>query len=154
MNITRKGFIIILFTILFIIVFMLMHIIRYWIPYKYCVKEENIHKYVGCILVQEVWHTGTGWEIVGNDKGLFDNATHKDIILTGQIPPETPVAGRHVNTYLCEVDYKGYEWVDNLHEEFEKYEVVDWYPIYPYKRDTILPSWLYPYDYMSRADLQ
>jgi len=121
-------------------------------PIKYAVRIEDIYKYQNCILVKETWHTGTGWEQVGDDKGLFLSEQLKDVHLIGKTPPLTSFGGDHVNTYLCEGDYNGKHKIEGSSEIYNVFEVLEWYPIYPVKRDTILPSWLYPKGYLSKCD--
>lgn len=117
---------------------------------KYAVKIQDVGKYPNCILVREAWHTGTGWEKVGNDQGYLVNEDRKDVYLVGKLPPTASIGGEHVNTYLCEVVYMGESHFPAIGEaeSFEKYEVLQWYPVYPIKRDSLLPSWFYSKEYL------
>jgi hypothetical protein len=125
-------------------------------PIKYAVRIEDVGDYPDSILVKEAWHTGTKWEQVGDDTGYLSVDQRKDVYLLGKIPPMASVGGDHVNTYLCVVNYLGEDHFPAIGESqfFDKYEVVEWYPVYPVKRDTILPAWFYPDNYLSRADVR
>lgn len=128
-------------------------------PVKYAVRLEDIYQYPDSILVQQTWHTGTGWEIVGNENGLYENPIAiADVQLEGNLPPGVGMIGEgidHVNVYLCIVTLTGtfrIEGTTSPIHEYEKFEVIDWYPIYPVKRDTLLPSWFYPQEYLAKSD--
>jgi len=150
----RKGMQYILLTILVgIVVMLVLFIIKTRTPVKYAVRLEDIHEYPNSILVREAFHTGTGWEKIGNEHGVYENEQGRvDVILQGNLPPFSDVGA--VNTYLCEVKDLGPDIFPPLGDEelFAKYEVLEWYPIYPVKRDTLLPSWFYPKDYLSVSD--
>ena len=91
----------------------------------------------------------------GDEYGFYEDSKKiYDIIIHGNKPPGSNMQA--VNTYLCEVNYLGEDFFPALGETelFDKYEVIDWYPIYPVKRDTILPSWLFPKAYLSEEDLK
>ena len=125
-----------------------------WQPSKYAVRTEKIQEYPNSILVKEAWHTGTGWEKVGNQDGFYEDDKKYDVYLVGNTPPKAGIGGDHVNTFLCLVEYQGVEYVDKYSGEHEKYIVHDWYPIYPVRRYTILPDWLYPKGYMTESELE
>ena len=122
-------------------------------PEKYAVKVADISKYPNAILVREEFSTGTGWFQVGDPSGEFGVPTPPDVYLSGNTPPGAdPTGNDNENTFLCVVEYVG--MVDDYYGVCRKYVVLDWYPIYPVKRNTILPSWLYPRGYMTKSDLK
>ena len=123
-------------------------------PTKYAVREKDFQKYPNAILVKEAWHTGTGWEKVGNASGFFKDTACYDVALVDAIPPSASIGGDHINTFLCLVEYSGRIYWDSFSGEFETYTVLEWYPVYPVLRNTILPSWLYPKGYMTEADIK
>ncbi len=57
-----------------------------------------------------------------------------------------------------EVHYTGTGWVQVEHDAFEdqieSYYIVEWYPVYPILRDTILPNWMYPKDFMTKREVK
>lgn len=124
------------------------------VPIKYAVRIEDIDKYSSAILVREAWHTGTGWEQVGDASGYFDNERREDVYLIGNYPPNTSVGGEYANIFLCQVRYIGSYSMEGSSVQYKEYEVLEWYPIYPVKRNTILPSWFYPDEYLTRYDMK
>jgi hypothetical protein len=72
--------------------------------------------------------------------------------LIGKIPPITDIGGDHANIFLYIVKYSGNYTLQNSSEVYDEYEIREWYPLYPIKRDTILPSWTYPKGYYSICD--
>ena len=66
---------------------MAIYIKSSWITIKYAVKYEQIKDYTNSILVWEAFHTGTGWEQVGTQEGMFSPGKRRDVYLTGDIPP-------------------------------------------------------------------
>jgi len=129
-------------------------VIRTRIPVKYAIKIEDAGQYPNCIIVWETWHTGTGWEQIGDEQGYLASDKTNDVYLVGNLPPSASIGGEHVNSYLCEVVNLGQAAFPAIGdaELFDKYEVLEWHPIYPVKRDTLLPSWFYPQDYLSKGD--
>ena len=121
-------------------------------PIKYAIKIEDIESYENFILVKQTWHTGTGWQKVGADFGFLNDIEYYDVNLIGTVPPLIGT-GVYANTFLCIVEYLGNEYETNFDGDYEKYFVLDWYPLYPVKRDTILPSWLFPKGYMTKRDI-
>lgn len=146
--------IIILSILLFFGVIVISFVISTRTPVKFAVRLEDLKEYPNSILVKETWHTGTGWEQVGDTSGYFKDESIKDVNLFGNIPPTVSPGGDHVNTYLCQVQYTGLYSIEGNEEQYEEYKVLEWYPIYPVKRDTILPSWFYPDNYLSKYDLR
>lgn len=122
-------------------------------PVKYAIRIEDLYKYPNSILVREAWHTGTGWEQVGDATGYFDDEEIEDVHLVGYIPPTFSPGGDHINTFLCQVQYLDYYEIEGSDIKYKEYKVLDWYPIYPVKRYTILPSCFFPDDYISNYDL-
>lgn len=99
-----------------------------------------------------------GWEKVGDDYDIYTDVSNIcDVQLEGNVPPQVEMGGDHVNTFLCEVTptgtYRIPRTTSSIHL-YEKFEVIDWHPIYPVKRNTTLPSWFYPDNYLSKSDLK
>lgn len=126
-----------------------------WTPAKYAIKEDEFNNYNPYILVQEVHYTGTGWTQIGNENGYFLPEAYIDINLTnGAILPQMEVYNKdYVNTFLCKVEYKGKMKHVAFEKEIDSYYIVEWYPVYPVLRDTILPSWMYPKDFMTKREV-
>ena len=122
-------------------------------PVKYAVRKNDIAKHPNSILVMETWHTGTGWKKVGDQFSIFEVTERYDIYLYNNTPPLAAIGGNRVNTLLCLVEYTGKDYIEDFSGEYEKYNVIEWYPVYPVLRNTILPSWLYPKGYMTKTDL-
>ena len=57
--------------IIFTIVLIVVAIGYYRIPGKYAIEEKQLRDYENAILVEETFHTGTGWAQVGDNKGYF-----------------------------------------------------------------------------------
>lgn len=60
----------------------------------------------------------------------------------------------YVNTFLCIVEYKGKVKDNAFEDEIDSYYIVEWYPVYPILRDTLLPSWMYPKAFMTRREAE
>lgn len=131
-----------------------VYMMPYWKPEKYAVSIDNISNYKDCMIVRETWHTGTGWEQIGDENGYLPLSTVEDVYLIGNIPLRNPTAGDHVNTYLCIVERSGTHYIEGSNQAYQQFTVTEWYPIYPVKRNTILPSFLYPKNYLSKGDIQ
>ena len=144
--------VIILLSVLIVII--IIYLIPAWIPVKYAVKEDSFDEYKDYILVKENIYTGAPWVKVGDDNGFYDKNNIYEVWLEEEdIQIITPPAESD-NIYLCKVEKKVGEVViyDTHYEEFK---VIDWYPIYPIKRETvILPKWLYPAGFLSRYDFK
>ena len=145
----RKKVILVI-VVLAISILLIPYIISTRTPVKYAIKIEDVGQYQDCIIVKEAFHTGTGWEQIGDQTGLFSIERKTDVYLTGKTPPMDALGG-YYNIFVCEVKHTG-QFTQLAPEVFEKYEVVEWYPLYPVKRDTILPQWLYPREYLSKTD--
>lgn len=69
--------------IIFLAFFMLISIklVRFIVinrtPVKYAINLEDIQNYPDSIIVRQTWHTGTGWEIVGDTNGLYNDLRKK-----------------------------------------------------------------------------
>lgn len=122
------------------------------IPVKYAVRIEDTTSYSDAILVKEAWHTGTGWEQVGDTTGYYKDELFGDVKLTRNIPPTVSPGGNYINTYLCRVQLTGSFYPIGESTQYTEYYVLEWYPIYPVKRNTILPSWFFPDKYLSNID--
>ena len=125
---------------------------RYWIPEKYSVKIEELDKDRNYILVKEAYHTGTGWEIIGDKNGYYKGKERKDIILSGEKLPYSDV-GPNINVFACLVEYNGQEEHVALEEPMDSYNIIEWYPVYPVVRNSIWPSWVLPKTFMNRQDI-
>ena len=127
----------------------------YRIPSKYAVEKKQLWDYKNAILVEEGFHTGTGWVQVGDNRGYFLKTEQKDIMLEGYLPPTVGIVPeKGLNTFLCLVEYKGKEKFADMEKEFDRYEVKEWFPIYPVKRNTILPDFFYPSAYMTKWEIK
>lgn len=127
----------------------------YRIPGKYAIEKTRLRDYENAILVEEAFHTGTGWVKVGDNTGYFLKTEQKDIILEGNLPPTVGIASeKGLNTFLCLAEYKGKEKFADSEEESERYDVKEWFPIYPVKRNTILPDFFYPSAYMTKWEIK
>ena len=128
-------------------------------PVKYAVRIEEIQEYSGAILVRQTWHTGTGWEIVGDTNGFYENRGNVlDVKLEGDLPPTVGAGGEHVNVFLCKVELTGKYQIPGTispNHIYDVFEVFEWYPIYPVKREEVfLPAWVYPDNYYSKYDMK
>lgn len=139
-----------------IILVVVLFIIINWIPGKYAIKENNFKNYESYILVQEIHYTGTGWVQVGNENGYFLPEEYADInLINGNILPQMGMYNEdYVNTFLCIVEHKGKIKHAAFEDEIESYYIVEWYPVYPILRDTILPNWMYPKAFMTRQEVK
>ncbi len=141
-----------------LIIIIIIYLIPAWIPVKYTKTEEDFYKYKNAILIKETFYaTGASWEIVGDSNGFYDKEHIHDIWLEIDDNPirEMPLS-EYGNTYLCIVEKieEGKYW-EVGGEYFEAYKLVDWYPIYPIKRETVLlPKWLYPKGFLSKYDFE
>lgn len=150
--------------IIFLVFFMLISIklVRFIVinrtPVKYAINLEDIQNYPNSIIVKETWHTGTGWEKIGDKNGLYtDSKKIFDVKLEGNLPFGAKIGGENINIFLCIVEPIGKFRIQGTTSPiylYDKFKVVDWYPIYPVKRETLLPSWFYPSKYLSKADFE
>ena len=126
-----------------------------WVPGKYAVKESDFNQYEPYILVQEVHYTGTGWVQTGDEKGYFLPNEYIDIdLINGNVLPQMEMYNEdYVNTFLCKVEYVGKIKHDAFEEEIDSYNIVEWYPVYPVLRDTMLPGWLCPKEFMTEKEV-
>lgn len=125
-----------------------------WIPGKYAVKEGDFDRYKPYILVQEVHYTGSGWVQTGDESGFFPQEEYADIdLVNGSVLPQMDIYDEeYANIYLCEIEYKGKTKHAAFEDEIDSYYIVDWHPVYPVLRDTILPEWLYPKGFMTKRE--
>ena len=146
-----KGFIILLLIVVLIII---VYLIPAWIPVKYAVKEYNFNEYKNYILVKENSYTGAPWLKLGDDKGFYNKNNIYEVWLEGEKIPIITSPTESDNIYLCEVDEKvGEVIIYNM--SYEKFKVINWYPVYPIKRETvILPGWLYPAGFLNKYDFE
>ena len=148
---TRATIIILILVTLAIVSFITVN----WIPGKYAIKENDFKNYEPYILVQEVHYTGTGWVQVGNENGSFSPEEYIDInIVNESILPQMEMYNEdYVNTFLCKVEYQGKINHVAFENEIESFYIVEWYPVYPVLRDTILPDWMYPKGFMTKQEV-
>lgn len=146
----KKILIVLIMVILLVGVVSAPYIVSTRTPVKYAIRLEDIWQHPNCIIVKEAFHTGTGWEQIGNDSGLFVDTQKEDVYLTGKLPPNDAL-GEYYNTFVCEVQHTG-QYTQLSPDVFEQYEIVEWYPLYPVKRNSLLPSWFYPKAYLSESD--
>lgn len=127
----------------------------YWaFPVKYAVREEAFDHYEHFLLIREVHYTGTGWVIVGDENGYFQESQVTDVVLEGEKLPEANTPADYYNTFLCIVKDMGYVEHEAFEEKLACYEIVDWYPVYPVVRNRLLPPKFYPQGYMTKQDLK
>lgn len=126
------------------------------IPGKYAVKEDEFKSYGPYILIKEVHYTGTGWVQVGNEGGHFSPEAYEDVhLVNGTILPQMEMYNEdYANTFLCRVEHQGQVGNDALGKQMESYYIVEWYPVHPILRDTMLPDWVYPKDYMTKWEVK
>jgi len=141
--------------LILIILGVVLFIIINWIPGKYAIKETNFMNYESYILVQEAHYTGTGWMQVGNENGYFLPEAYADInLINGTILPQMEMYNKdYANTFLCIAEHKGKMKHVAFEDKIESYYILEWYPVYPILRDTILPNWMYPKAFMTRQEV-
>jgi len=129
-------------------------IITCWIPAKFAVRPSQFLQYKNCIIVKEVYYTGTGWAQIGDEHGYFEKTDYKDVILSGKELPDASIS-RTPTDFLCMVEYKGQvrNPVDS-ESLINSYKVIDWYPVYPIKRDVPFPSWILPRGFLAKRELK
>ena len=139
-------------SLILIMVLLSCFIYNYWIPVKYALLEEEFSEYNNYILVREVHYTGTGWTKVGDERGYFKEEEIIDIrILDNPLPISK--MGQYTNIFLCVVEYEGKCEDNGLKERFDTYTILEWYPIYPVVRDSLIPTLLLPKNFMARRDI-
>lgn len=128
----------------------------YWSPGKYALKEEDFDNFTPYIIVQEAHYTGTGWVLVGDESGYFSSEDYLDIDFVNRdvLPLMRMYDDDHVNRFLCRVEYLGKKKHVAFEDEIDYYNIVEWYPVYPVLRDTILPSWMFPNKYMTVYEVE
>lgn len=126
-----------------------------WIPGRYAIKESDFKNYEPYILVQEVHYTGTGWVQTGDENGYFLPEAYVDIDLSnGSILPQMEMCNEdYVNTFLCKVEHREKIKHVAFENEIDSFYIVEWYPVYPVLRDTILPDWMYPKAFMTKQEV-
>lgn len=127
----------------------------YWEkPVKYAVREEDFGEYTGYILVKEVHYTGTGWIMVGDENGYFDETEIRDIELLGaELPLAESPAPENYNVFLCIVEKTGTIEHMAFLEEIECYMVEEWYPVYPIVRNRLGGNIWGSKKYMTQTDM-
>lgn len=128
----------------------------YWLPAKYAIKEGDFENYKPYIIVQEAHYTGTGWVQVGDESGYFSSEAYLDVdLVNGSILPLMAMYNEdYLNKFLCTVEYVGKVEHAAFEEEIDSYYIVEWYPIYPVLRDTMLPSWMFPKGFMTNDEIK
>lgn len=147
------------FIIFVFIVFLVsgLFIKSYWTPAKYAIREQDFYKYKPYIIVQEVHYTGTGWVQVGDESGYFDSNDYIDIVLLNGndiLPLINIYNDEYVNKFLCKVEYIGKVQHVAFEDTVDSFRIVEWYPVYPVLRDTILPAWMFPKDFMTEGEVK
>lgn len=139
-----------------VFVFLVLWVIPHWIPGKFAVKEQDFADHAPYIIVQESYYIGTGWEQVGDESGYYPSEDYFDIDIVNY--DVLPIMGMYhddyVNKFICKVEYKGKVEHWAFEDEIDSYYIVEWYPVYPVSRDTLLPNWLYPKNFMSIRELK
>ena len=161
-NLLKKGLIRVLrsFILLFllVIVIIIIYLVPVWIPVKYAKMEADFYEYENAILIKRTFYaTGASWKIVGDSNSFYNKENIHDIWLEKDDNPirEMPLS-EYDNIYLCIVKkIEGGKYWEEGGEYFEAYKLIDWYPIYPIKRETvILPGWLYPAGFLNKYDFE
>ncbi|WP_242977597.1 hypothetical protein [Lachnoanaerobaculum umeaense] len=143
---------------LLVIVIIIIYLIPAWIPVKYAKMEADFYKYENAILIKRTFYaTGASWKIVGDSNSFYDKENICDIWLEKDDKPiiEMPLS-EYDNTYLCIVKkIEGGKYWEEGGEYFEAYKLIDWYPIYPIKREKIiLPECMYPSGFLNKYDFE
>lgn len=125
-----------------------------WTPGKYAIMEEEFADYRPYILVREVHYTGTGWVQTGDENGGYKSEEYVDVAIdNGDILPQMEMYNEeYANTFLCKVEYRGKIRHEAFEGEIDSYHIVEWYPVYPVLRDTILPKCLYPKTFLTKQE--
>ena len=161
-NLLKKRIIGVLKTVITLLsvltIIIIIYLIPAWIPVKYAKMEEDFYEYENAILIKRTFYaTGASWKIVGDSNSFYDKENIHDIWLEKDDNPmrEMPLS-EYDNTYLCIVKkIEGGKYWEEGGEYFEAYKLIDWYPIYPIKRETvILPGWLYPAGFLNKYDFE
>lgn len=152
----KKRILIVLSVTSVVLISAKLYTVFFWIPAKYAIKKGDFVHYEPYIIVQEVHYTGTFWAQVGDESGYFSSGAYLDIdLVNGDILPQMIMYNEdRVNRFLCKVEYKGKIQHPAYADEIDSYYVVEWYPIYPVLRDTVLPQWLFPKNYMTEEELK
>ena len=132
---------------------MINHFMAWREPVKYALKDEEFASYSDFILVREVHYTGTGWSMVGDEQGYFQEHEIRDIYLEGENVLPIAEMPENFTTFLCVVEYKGLIEHAAFTEGIESYEIKEWYPVYPVVRNRLLPQFWYPRNYMTQKDM-
>ena len=143
------------------VIFTALMLIFYWfplygIPGKAAIKESDFNSYEPYIIVREVHYSGGIWVQAGDENGYFAEEDYIDIDLANRsiLPSMFMYDEDYVNQFLCKVEYRGKVENDMLGQEVDSYEVVEWYPIYPVKRDMLFFHWLSPKSYLSKYEIE
>lgn len=142
------------FTVISVVVILAVFCLYWAQPVKYAVKEEEFGDYTHFLLIREVHYTGTGWAIVGDSSGYFQESQIIDVVLTGEKLPEAEEPADYYNTFLCIVNDLGLVEHAAFQEKINSYEIIDWYPVYPVKRNRLMPCMFYPQGYMTSHDVE
>lgn len=115
---------------------------------KIAIKESDFDQYDQYILVKETYHTGTGWEVIGDNNGYYNK--YRDIIVLGNLPEAShPTA---VNIFLCKVDFiEPRTFIDG--NKYEAIQIQDWFPVYPVVRNRcFFPKCLYSKKFLRKDE--
>ena len=120
---------------------------------KWAIREGDFSNYPNCIIIKESFHTGTGWEIIGDSNGFYTHEGEdgiRGIIVLTKMP--VGVVGHPLNSFLCIVEYKGETFIDNPGSNYDTYEIKDWYPVYPVRRTNVWVSDFFYSKHFLRVD--
>ena len=124
-------------------------------PVKYAVNLEDVGGYPNSIIVRQEISTDIEWICFGDENGLFENLQVIYVHLIGNVPMRLAPTGDHFNLFICEVEYVGTHHLEDAGIVLDQYEVIDWHPIYPVKRDPLLlPESFFPDNYLSKYDIE
>jgi len=125
----------------------------YWVPAVYSVHEEDFASHGSYLLLQEVFYTGTGWVVIGDETGRFEPGSIKDVVLTGEKLPFSNM-GQRVNTFLCIVEHESTVNHVAFNQPIDSYRIIEWYPVFPVVRDSLWPDWMLPSEFMTARDVK
>jgi len=135
-------------------VFSIAFFIIFWIPAKFAVLPCQFSQYKNCIIVREVDYTGTFWAQIGDEHGYFKKSDYKDVMLSGEELPSASMPSA-TTAFLCMVEYEG-QVTNPVDPEslIDSYKILDWYPVYPIKRDFPFSDWILPRGFLTKRELK
>lgn len=119
---------------------------------KWAIKTDDFSEFEDYIIVRETYHTGTGWEIIADNNSYYASGEIQDIIISPRLP-----GGRYPepqNTFLCIVNHEGKRLHEASRTEYDCYDIIEWYPVYPVRRTvTLLPEFFYDKRFLREDEL-